>query len=284
MKVIKTAVQLRRHISRITTTRKTIGFVPTMGALHDGHLSLIAAARRRCSIVVISIFVNPTQFGPGEDYRRYPRTLRRDAALCRRAGAHLLFVPAVKEIYPTGAAPSVTVGPLGECLEGASRPGHFNGVATVVLKLLSLVRPHRLFLGRKDYQQTLVIKELIRAFHLGVAVTVCPTVRESDGLAMSSRNRYLTPPQRRAAVLLHQALQVGLDRLRSGERSANALRAAMVRVLRQSPLIRLDYLAACNPATLAPLTRVDGRCLLAIAANIGRTRLIDNVMSSKNIA
>ena len=278
MKLVNTAAQLQRSLSRIKTTRRTIGFVPTMGALHDGHLSLIAAARRRCDVVIVSIFVNPTQFGPGEDYRHYPRTMRQDAALCRQAGADLLFIPTVAEIYPTGPTPIVEVGPLGRVLEGASRPGHFNGVATVVLKLLQFVRPDRLYLGQKDYQQTLVIKQLIYAFHLDVAVDVRPTVREADGLAMSSRNRYLTRPQRQATPLLHRALQTGLDRLQAGERSSRRLRAAMARVLRQSPLIRLDYLAVCDPSTLAPLGRIQGRCLLAVAARIGKTRLIDNVL------
>ncbi len=249
-----------------------------MGALHDGHLSLIAAARRRCDVVIVSLFVNPTQFGPGEDYRRYPRTLRQDATLCRGAGVDLLFVPTVDEIYPTGVASSITVGPLGNCLEGASRPGHFDGVATVVLKLLNLVQPDRLFLGQKDYQQTLVIKQLIRAFHLDIAVTVCPTVREADGLALSSRNHYLTLRQRQAAPLLYQALQRGLERLRRGERSARAVRAAMLHELKQSPLIRLDYLATCDPITLAPLKQIRNRYLVAVAARIGRTRLIDNVL------
>jgi len=281
MKLIKTIVQLKRSLVRHRSSSRTIGFVPTMGALHDGHLNLVAAAKRRCDIVVVSIFVNPTQFGPGEDYRRYPRTLMRDAALCRKAGVDLLFVPSVDEIYPMGPpgdSMQVDVGPLGDVLEGASRPGHFNGVATVALKLLNMVEPDRLFLGQKDYQQTLVIKQLVRAFHLDVAVTVCPTIREPDGLAMSSRNRYLDRSQRQAAALLSQALAAGAARLRHGERSARAVRAAMRRVLARSPLIRVDYLAVCDPKTLAPLRRVRQTALLAIAARIGRTRLIDNVI------
>ncbi len=249
-----------------------------MGALHDGHRSLIAAARRRCDVVVVSVFVNPTQFGPGEDYRRYPRDLRRDAALCHNAGASLLFAPTVKELYPNGTTSHVEVGPVGTCLEGAARPGHFNGVATVVLKLLQLVKPDRLFLGQKDYQQTVVIEQLIRAFHLDVAVTVCPTVRGPDGLALSSRNRYLNRRQRLAASLLYHALQAGLTRLRAGERSARRLRAAMRRVLQRDHSIRVDYVAVRDPKSLTALTRVRRRCLLAVAAVIGRTRLIDNAL------
>jgi pantoate--beta-alanine ligase len=278
MRLIKTTAGLKQYIARQKATHHTIGFVPTMGALHDGHRSLIAAARRRCDIVVVSIFVNPTQFGPGEDYRRYPRDLRRDADLCHNAGASLLFAPTIKELYPNGIAMRVEVGPVETCLEGAVRPGHFNGVATVILKLLQLVRPDRLFLGQKDYQQTIIIEQLIRAFHLDVAVAVRPTVREPDGLALSSRNRYLNRRQRHAAPLLHHALQAGLARLRAGERSTRSLRAAMRRVLHRDPGIRVDYVAICDPKTLAGLTRVRGRCLLAVAAVIGRTRLIDNAL------
>jgi pantoate--beta-alanine ligase len=288
MRLIKTASRLKQDVERLKTTHRTIGFVPTMGALHDGHLSLVTASLRRCDVTVVSIFVNPTQFGPGEDYRRYPRTLGRDAALCRKAGVHLLFVPTVKEMYPLwppgdtmrppGDLIQVDAGALGHVLEGAARPGHFNGVATVVLQLLNLVRPDHLFLGRKDYQQTLVIKQLVQAFHLDVTVTVCPTIREADGLAMSSRNRYLTRPQRRAASLIYHALQAGRARLRAGERSVAAVRTSMRRVLARSPLIRIEYLAVCHPDTLAPMTRVTGTVLLAIAARIGRTRLIDNIV------
>ena len=249
-----------------------------MGALHDGHMTLVAAARRRCRRVAVSIFVNPTQFGPREDYRRYPRTLAQDVRRCRAAGVDLLFVPSVREIYPSGDTMTIDVGPIGASLEGAARPGHFNGVATVVLKLLGLVRPNELFLGQKDYQQTLVIKQLVRAFHLPVAVTVCPTAREADGLAMSSRNRYLSPAERRAAPLLYRALQAGLARWRRGERSPAMLRAAMRRVLRANRLIRVDYVTVSDSATLASLTRAADRGLLAIAARIGSTRLIDNVL------
>lgn len=259
-----------------------------MGALHDGHLSLMTASLRRCDVTVVSIFVNPTQFGHGEDYRRYPRTLERDAALCREAGVHLLYVPSVEEVYPLGPhgdtmrppgdLMQVDTGTLGHVLEGAMRPGHFNGVATIVLKLLNLVQPDQLFLGHKDYQQTLVIKRLVQTFHLAVGIIVCPTIREADGLAMSSRNRYLTRPQRRTATLIYHALQAGKARLRAGERSAAALRTVMRRVLTRSPLIRVDYLAVCHPDTLAPMTHATGTVLLAIAARIGRTRLIDNIV------
>jgi pantoate--beta-alanine ligase len=278
MRLIKTIASLKHALGGHRSSNHTIGFVPTMGALHDGHLSLIAAARRRCDVTIVSIFVNPTQFGPGEDYRRYPRSLAHDTALCRKAGVNWLFVPPVKEIYPPGDTITVDVGPLGGVLEGASRPGHFNGVATVMLKLLHLVQPDQLFLGQKDYQQTLVIRQLVRSFHLDVDVTVCPTIREPDGLAMSSRNRYLNRRQRQAAPLIHQALLAGEARLRAGERSAAALRAAMHRLLARSPLIRIEYLAVCDAGTLAPLTRVNRTTVFVIAAKIGKTRLIDNIV------
>jgi len=288
MNLLKSARQLKHSLDRHRAAHRTIGFVPTMGALHDGHLSLITASLRCCDITVVSIFVNPTQFGPDEDYRRYPRALGRDASLCRKAGVHLLFVPPVDEVYPLGPSGDtmrppgdlihVDTGALGHVLEGAARPGHFNGVATVVLKLLNLVQPDQLFLGHKDYQQTLVIKQLVQSFHLAIDVTVCPTIRETDGLAMSSRNRYLTRPQRHAATLIYQALRAGTARLRAGERSAGALRTAMRRVLTRSSLIRIDYLAICDLDTLDPLKQVKNRAVLAIAARIGKTRLIDNLL------
>jgi pantoate--beta-alanine ligase len=278
LKLIRTVTQLKRLLARYKTAHRTIGFVPTMGALHEGHLSLISESRQRRDVTVVSVFVNPTQFGPGEDYRRYPRPLARDAALCRKAGVALLFVPPIEEIYPPGDDLRINAGPLGDVLEGASRPGHFNGVATVVLKLLTLVQPDRLFLGQKDYQQTLVITQLVRSFHLDADVIVCPTVRESDGLAMSSRNRYLNRRERQAAVLLPEALAAGAALCRRGVRTAGELRTAMRRVLARSPLIRSDYLAVCDPDTLAPLQRVGRRAVLLIAARIGRTRLIDNIV------
>jgi len=278
LKLIKTVAQLKRSLARHKTTHRTIGFVPTMGALHEGHLSLIDESRRRCDVTAVSIFVNPTQFGPGEDFRRYPRPLARDAALCRKAGVDLLFVPSNEEIYPPRDEMRIDAGPLGDVLEGVSRPGHFNGVATVVFKLLNLVQPDRLYLGQKDYQQTLVIRQLVRSFHLDVDVIVCPTVRESDGLAMSSRNRYLNRLEREAAPLLSQALAAGAALYRRGERSAGGLRTAMRRVLARSPLIRIDYLAVCDPDTLAPLQRVSRRAVFLIAVRIGRTRLIDNIV------
>lgn len=281
MKLIKTTTQLRRHIAQIKARKQTVGFVPTMGALHAGHLRLIAAARRRADRVVVSIFVNPTQFGPSEGYRRYPRTLKQDLAACRTQGVDLVFAPSVEELYPEGATSHVTVGPLGAVLEGVSRPGHFDGVATVVLKLLQLVQPDQLYLGRKDYQQALIIRQLIRDFFFRTVLIVCPTIREPDGLALSSRNRYLTRRQRSAAPLLYRALLAGRKRLQKGTWSAQDVRAAMRRVLRKEPLINVDYLVVCDPATLAPSTRINRRCLLAVAAHLGSTRLIDNIILRK---
>lgn len=249
-----------------------------MGALHEGHLSLIAASRGRCDLTVVSVFVNPTQFGPGEDYRRYPRTLRRDAALCHKAGVDLIFVPSVDTIYPPGDTVRVDVGPLGAVLEGASRPGHFNGVATVVLKLLNLVQPDRLFLGQKDYQQTLVIKQLVRSFHLDVDVIVCPTIREADGLAMSSRNRYLDAAQRRQAPELHASLARLAEAVRAGRRDYGALEGQALEDLKRAGF-RPDYVEVRRAADLAKpgaADRADDLVVLGTAW-LGRARLIDNL-------
>lgn len=248
-----------------------------MGALHEGHLSLIHAAHKRCDRVVVSLFVNPTQFGPNEDYGRYPRDPDGDAALCRRAGVAILFTPTVGAIYPKDHQTAITVKPLGEVLEGASRPGHFSGVATVVTKLLQIVRPHQAFFGEKDYQQTLVIKRVAANLIFPVKIVVCPTVRESDGLAMSSRNRTLSAEGRKAATVLFDALQQAEEQIRQGERGAAAVRDAMTRLIRQRPLAQIDYVAIVHPKTLEKVSRIEGPVVLLLAVWIGKTRLIDNL-------
>jgi pantoate--beta-alanine ligase len=256
----------------------TIGLVPTMGALHAGHRALIRAARRVCDVVVVSLFVNPTQFGPREDFARYPRRPRADAALCAKEGVDVLFAPSVDEMYPAGFQTTVSVPALARRWEGARRPGHFEGVATVVTKLLSLVRPRVAVFGQKDFQQAAVIKRLVADLNLGARVVVCPTVRDADGLALSSRNVYLTPTERRAAPVLFRALQAGRAALRAGIRSGPAIQRRMRRVLSAEPLARLDYLAVCDPDTLEPLARVRGRAVLLGAIRVGRVRLIDNLL------
>ena len=247
-----------------------------MGALHAGHVSLIEAARRECGYVIVTIFVNPTQFGPTEDFSRYPRTLESDLALCRDAGVDLIFQPPSEMMYPEGFQSLVEVADVSAPLEGATRPGHFRGVATVVLKLLNVVQPDVAYFGQKDFQQLLVIRTLCRDLNVPVEIRECPTVREPDGLAMSSRNRYLTPDERQRAVSLFQALELARKRLLAGERNIAAVREAMLAHLQQAGA-DVDYAIIADPETLDELTEPQGEMVALIAARIGATRLIDNM-------
>jgi pantoate--beta-alanine ligase len=253
-----------------------VAFVPTMGAIHAGHLSLVARARRHADRVVASVFVNPLQFGPREDYRRYPRPVRRDRALLRRAGVDLLWEPRAAAFYPPGHRTRVRLIGLGDVLEGASRPGHFEGVATVVLKLLHVVAPDVLWLGQKDAQQARLLERMVVDLDLPVRVRRAPVVRDRDGLALSSRNAYLGVEERRQATALWRGLRAARRRLREGERSAARLRAAVRRVWRAYPMVREDYVAVVDADRLEPIRRVRGRVLVAVAARVGRARLIDN--------
>jgi pantoate--beta-alanine ligase len=256
----------------------TWGFVPTMGYLHEGHLSLIRRARAENDRVAVSIFVNPTQFGPHEDYARYPRDLERDLRLLEPLGVDLVFVPSVEEMYPPGFQTWVVVEEVSRPLEGASRPGHFRGVATVVAKLFHILQPDRAYFGQKDAQQTVVIRRMVQDLNIPVEIVICPTVREPDGLAMSSRNTYLNPEERRSATVLFRALQMAKARYEAGERDAERLREAMREVIRAEPLARIDYVSVAHPETLQELERVEGPALLSLAVYIGTTRLIDNLM------
>jgi len=257
-----------------------VGLVPTMGYLHEGHLSLVRRARAENAVVAVSIFVNPTQFGPREDLSRYPRDLPRDLALLESAEADVVFTPAAEDMYPPDFATYVDpVGPLTLRLEAASRPGHFRGVATVVAKLFNLVRPDRAYFGQKDAQQVAVIRRMVADLNIPVALTVCPTVREADGLAMSSRNSYLGPEDRAAATVLSRALQAGaraFDERPAG--GAEAVRRAMSEVVAAEPRAALDYADVCDPDTFEPLTELRAPALLAIAARVGPARLIDNAL------
>ncbi len=255
----------------------SVGLVPTMGYLHAGHVSLAERARRQNDRVAATIFVNPTQFGPGEDLARYPRDLDRDRGLLEAAGCDVVFVPAVEEIYPPGADTFVVPGAVAQPLEGARRPGHFRGVATVVAKLLNIVQPDRAYFGEKDAQQLAVIRAMVRDLDLPVAVVACPTVREKDGLAMSSRNAYLAPEERRAAPVLFRALTAARQLWTHGERRGDALRAAMQETLAAEPLARVDYVSAADAETLRELDLVSRPAILSIAVFLGRARLIDNV-------
>ena len=273
---IETVRDLRRSVRALRHDGKRVALVPTMGALHEGHLSLVRAARERADVVVMSIFVNPTQFGPHEDCERYPRDLERDRALAGEAGVDLLFHPAVEEIYPEGDATRVEVGRVADGLCGASRPGHFRGVATVVAKLLIACEPDMAVFGRKDYQQWRVIERMVRDLRMGVEIIGAPIVREADGLALSSRNAYLSKAQRTAALALPRALAAGADAAGGDERNAARIRKIMTEVVGREPDVRLDYLAVVDPQELQPVELIEGAVLLAGALFVGSTRLIDN--------
>jgi pantoate--beta-alanine ligase len=254
-----------------------VGLVPTMGSFHEGHRSLMRAARRATDLVVVSVFINPTQFGPGEDLGAYPRDLDRDAATARTTGVDVLFAPSVEAMYPDGTRTTVHVDGLTARLCGASRPTHFDGVATVVTKLFSIVGPCHAYFGRKDAQQLAVVRRLAEDLNLPVEVVGCPLVRDADGLALSSRNAYLDPAERRAALVLVRALRDAADALRAGERDAVVLRDRARATISAEPAVHLDYAELVDARTVEPVTRVEGAAVLAVAATVGRTRLLDNL-------
>ena len=262
----------------VTQAGKRLGLVPTMGALHEGHLSLVRAAKAQSDVVAVSIFVNPLQFGPTEDYAKYPRTLERDAALLQELGVDLLFAPPVAEMYPPGAKTQVEVSELSVRLDGGSRPGHFRGVTTVVCKLFEIVRPDCAFFGQKDAAQVAVLRKMVRDLDMDVKIVVCPIVREADGLAMSSRNAYLNADQRQQALVLSRALQMVRSAVDAGERDAQKLAELGIRTIASETGARLDYFAIVDPATLEPVDHVSRGTLVAVAAWVGTTRLIDNIL------
>jgi len=273
-------VHMMREISREARGKgKKIAFVPTMGALHEGHLSLVRRARELGDIVVLSVFVNPKQFGPNEDYAKYPRDLARDADLCLREGVDYVFAPEPEDMYPPSYRTYVEVEGLSTTLEGAARPGHFRGVATVVLKLFNIVRPHFAFFGQKDAQQALLLRRMAKDLCLDVELVVCPIVRHDDGLAMSSRNSYLSPEERVAALALHRALEKAREMVEErGERRAAEIESIVRRTIESEPPARLDYVAVVSTDDLERKDVVDGETLVALAAFVGPTRLIDNVI------
>jgi pantoate--beta-alanine ligase len=278
LETIHTIEWMKQVARQARTEGRSTGFVPTMGALHAGHLSLVRAALAESQPVIASIFVNPTQFGPSEDFQNYPRTIEADSKKLEDAGVDYLFAPESSEIYPPGFRTWVNVEGLSERLEGRSRHGHFRGVTTVVLKLLDIVQPQRAFFGRKDAQQARIIRQMVRDLHLDTEIVVCPIVREPDGLAMSSRNAYLNPGERRAATILFRALDGARISISRGERDALRLTAAMREALRTEPLAELDYAELVDAETLEPVTRLRGVCLALLAVRIGATRLIDNLL------
>ncbi len=280
MQTIHTAHEIR---ALRQAAGRTIGSVPTMGALHDGHLSLVRAAKKRCDIVVVSIFVNPTQFGPNEDFTLYPRTLQKDSELLKNAAVDFLFAPSTEDMYPEGAATYVTVEGLSDRLDGKSRPGHFRGVATIVSKLFHLVQPDVAFFGQKDAAQIAVIRKMVRDLNFPVEIVACPIIREPDGLAMSSRNVYLTPDERKSALALSRSLQEVERLFKSGNRNIEELISAGKQTLAQDSGVKLDYFSIVHPDTLEDLHKAGAQninqpALVAVAAYVGKTRLIDNIV------
>ncbi|HET8620255.1 MAG TPA: pantoate--beta-alanine ligase [Acidimicrobiales bacterium] len=277
MKTIATIAELRESLGRERAAGRTVGFVPTMGYLHDGHASLMRAARAETGVVTASVFVNPLQFGPGEDLEAYPRDLDRDTALAAEAGVDLLFTPAAGEMYPTPVLTTVSVAGVSEPLEGASRPTHFAGVATVVAKLFSIVGPCRAYFGAKDWQQVAVVRRMAHDLSMPVEVVACPTLREPDGLAMSSRNVYLSPDERAAAPVLYRSLRAGAAAIGAGERDPAAVRDLMAGIIEAEPLAGLDYAEVVDADSFTVPDPLAGNLRLLAAVRFGRARLIDNV-------
>lgn len=276
MRLIKEISQMRDYSKKIKGTR-IIGFVPTMGSLHEGHLSLIRKARQECEEVVVSIFVNPAQFGKKEDYQRYPRDLSGDMRLSEKEGVGVIFAPSGEEMYPQGYSTFVEIeGSLSSILEGASRPGHFKGVATILVKLFNIINPDYSYFGEKDYQQALVVKKLVKDLNLDTRVIALPTIREKDGLALSSRNSYLNKKERKAAAVLYKALKRAKEWVGEGQKDPLALATEMRDLIEDEPLAKIDYVAVVNPKTLEKVEKIEGEVLALLAVNIGGTRLIDN--------
>lgn len=280
MRVLTTVSAMRDALktARRESPERIVGLVPTMGALHEGHLSLVREARASCDCVVATIFVNPLQFGPREDFRSYPRTLERDCEMLSAEGVDVVFAPTVEEMYPAGAATVVDVPEIGSRLDGASRPGHFRGVATVVTKLFHIVQPHRAFFGQKDAAQVAVLRPMVRDLNFDLELITCPIVREADGLAMSSRNRYLSAVERTQALALYEALSEVEHKVNSGNRDVMALRNVLRARLERAPGVRIDYAEIVDQHTLEPVSDFRAGALVAVAAWVGQTRLIDNIL------
>ncbi len=279
MKIVKTIKEMQSLSRDFRISGKSIGFVPTMGALHEGHLSLVRRARDENDVVVVSIFVNPTQFGPHEDYDRYPRDPEGDIKKLTPLRVDAVFMPEVQEMYPEGASISVDVGDIGKILCGRSRPGHFNGVATVVTKLFNIVMPDRAYFGQKDFQQSVIIKKLVRDLNFDIKIIVCPIVREGDGLAMSSRNTYLNDQERKAATILYKALKHAHDLVENqGLDDAVKVREEVINILNSEPLAEIDYVEIVDENDLHTIEHIKDSAVVCLAVRIGNTRLIDNII------
>jgi pantoate--beta-alanine ligase len=278
MKTIRKIKDLKKEIAKIKSMNKTIGFVPTMGALHEGHLRLVRLCRKENDFLVVSIFVNPTQFGPKEDFRKYPRSLMRDAKFCQKEGVDAIFYPDVKEIYPVNYRTFVTVEGLSGGLCGKSRPSHFKGVATVVAKLFNIINPDIAYFGQKDAQQGIIIKKMVEDLNIPVKIKIMPTVRQIDGLAISSRNVYLSIRERKDAVVLSRSLNLARDLIKKGIKDTDKIIRGMKGVINKKKTARIDYVSIVDSVTLKPVKKIADNCLIALAVWIGKTRLIDNLI------
>jgi pantoate--beta-alanine ligase len=277
MRLVHTVAEMKKIVNDILKSGKSIGFVPTMGYLHKGHLSLVEAARKENDVVVVSIFVNPTQFGPNEDYNRYPRDLERDLRLLEPIGVDYVFNPSVEEMYPAMYSTYVEEVELSKYLCGASRPGHFRGVCTVVTKLFNIVKPTKAYFGQKDAQQFRVLKRMVRDLNMDVEMIEMPIVREEDGLAMSSRNVYLNPEERKEATRLYKSLLKAKELIESGERDVQKIKSEMLKIL-DHPLLKVDYVEVVDEETLRPVEKIDRKVIVALAVFVGKARLIDNMI------
>ncbi|MBI5027077.1 MAG: pantoate--beta-alanine ligase [Nitrospirae bacterium] len=284
MQLVKLLTDMQSLSRDFRAEGKTIGFVPTMGALHEGHLSLVRQAGKENDVVVVSIFVNPIQFGPKEDFERYPRDLNGDLNKLSSLKVDAVFIPETSDMYPKGFSTFIDAGSTGEKLCGISRPGHFRGVATVVAKLFNIVNPHRAYSGQKDFQQTVVIKKLVRELNLNIEIVVCPTIREPDGLAMSSRNSYLNPEERKAAAVLYKALEKGKSMILEGQYNTFMIKTEMERLLKAEPLAQIEYISIVDPESLEEVDTIKASVVLALAVKIGGVRLIDNLIVSPHLS
>jgi pantoate--beta-alanine ligase len=278
MQVATTITEIRACVRQARAAGQTVGFVPTMGALHVGHVSLMQAAAERCGFVAVSIFVNPTQFGPGEDFEKYPRPLEKDLAICEENGVDVVFAPSRAEMYPRQNLTWLMVEKVSEPLCGRFRPGHFRGVATVCMKLFNIVGADHAFFGQKDAQQVAVIQRMVTDLNVPLEIVVCPTVREPDGLAMSSRNQYLSPQERKDATVIYRALRRSAELIRDGQTDAAEVTRQMGEILRQVPALRIEYASIVDAESLDGLRRIEGKVLVAVAGRLGSTRLIDNIV------
>ncbi len=282
MKIVTGITNMQEHSNGLREQRARVGFVPTMGFLHEGHMSLIRRAREENDALVVSIFVNPTQFGPGEDFGSYPRDMENDSALCREAGCDVLFTPSAPEMYPENSRTVVSVAQLTEGLCGASRPGHFDGVSTIVAKLLNIVKPDRAYFGLKDFQQYIIIDRMVRDLNMDIDIIGLPTVREPDGLAMSSRNSYLTGKERESALSLSRSLDLARRIVAGGTREAQAVITAVRETIESELATRIDYVSVVHPEDLTPVRTIGDRALLALSVFVGKARLIDNTILTCN--